>query len=67
MKFTSLVWAFLSFGVMVSPAAVTLSDAAFPFEFTVPLAGEGRRFDFKIETVSPTGQTNVSPDSTLRQ
>lgn len=39
----------------------TMTDDAFPFEFTVPVAADASRFDFKVETISTDGVTNVSP------
>lgn len=44
-----------------------VNDAAFPFEFTVPLAGDARRFEFKIEVVPITGAVKVSEVATLSQ
>ena len=41
--------------------------AAFPFEFTVPLPGDARRFEFKIEVVPITGAVKVSEVATLSQ
>ena len=67
MKFTSLVGAILGFDVMLLSAAVTLNDAAFLFAFIVPLATDAKRFNFKIETVTTTGLTNISSVATLGQ
>ena len=44
-----------------------VTDAAFPFEFTVPLAGDARQFEFKIEVVPTTGAVQVSEVARLSQ
>lgn len=42
-----------------------MSDAAFPFEFTVPLAAEAKEFRFKVEGVQPDGGKVESPEGLL--
>ena len=43
------------------------TDERFPFEFTVPLAPDDKRFEFLIEGVRPTGETVTSGTGTLEQ
>ena len=38
----------------------TLTDAAFPFEFTVPLPAEAREFSYKIELTRMDGSKQQS-------
>jgi hypothetical protein len=45
----------------------TLTDSAFPFEFTVPLSRDQRRFDFWVEGTDPAGKTSRSADCALSQ
>jgi hypothetical protein len=45
----------------------TLTDSAFPFEFTVPLFRDQRRFDFWVEGTDPAGKTSRSADCALSQ
>jgi hypothetical protein len=34
----------------------SMTDAAFPFEFTVPLPPDAAEFNFKVEAVRPSGE-----------
>ena len=43
------------------------TDERFPFEFTVALRPEDRRFEFHIEGVRPTGETVSSATGTLEE
>jgi len=45
----------------------TLTDSAFPFEFTVPVSRDQRRFDFWVEGTDPAGKTSRSADCALSQ
>ena len=42
----------------------TLTDRAYPFEFTVPVSDATRRFEFQVEGLSPAGASSSS--ETLR-
>jgi hypothetical protein len=42
-----------------------LTDAAFPFEYTVPLAKDVKTFRFKIEAVKVSGEKIESPIAEL--
>jgi hypothetical protein len=44
-----------------------MTDRAFPFEFTVPLASDVKQLQFKIETVTPVGEKQVSETGSLEQ
>lgn len=44
-----------------------MTDAAFPFEFTVPLAASDREFRFSLTGVRPDGRTVTSDSAVLRK
>ena len=43
----------------------TLTDAAFPFEFTVPLPADAGEFAYKIEIARPDGKKEESETAKL--
>jgi hypothetical protein len=45
----------------------TLRDAAYPFEFTVPLTADAKQFDFQIEATTLDGNVAESEPTTLRR
>jgi hypothetical protein len=44
-----------------------LTDAAFPFEFTVPLPSDATGFQFKVEGITPAGEKRISDTGSLEQ
>lgn len=52
-----------------SPAAdwQTVTDAAYPYEFTVELSALDQQFEFSIETLGTDGQPRRSDNATLRR
>lgn len=44
-----------------------MTDRAFPFEFSVPLAPDAKQFQFKIEAITPSGAIQVSEIGKLEQ
>jgi hypothetical protein len=45
----------------------TLTDATYPYEFTVPLPTGTTAFDFEVQGVTPDGQTKSSAAAALRR
>jgi hypothetical protein len=45
----------------------TLTDASYPFEFTVPLPEDTDRFEFQLEGVTVGGQVEKSEPATLHR
>ncbi len=45
----------------------TISDDAYPFEFSINLPPEVSQFKFKVEGISPSGESTISQESVLSQ
>jgi hypothetical protein len=45
----------------------TLTDAAYPYEFTVPVPAGTTAFDFEVRGTTPAGQVETSGPATLRR
>ena len=63
----SLGTAFATLTYRIGGQRQTLTDATYPYEFTVPLPTGTTAFDFEVQGVTPDGQTKSSAAAALRR
>jgi len=51
----------------VAGRRATLTDATFPFEFTVPVPAGSDAFEFEVQGVTPAGETQTSGVASLQR
>ena len=52
---------------MIAGRRATLTDASYPFEFTVPVPAGTKTFDFEVQGLTPTGQAQTSGPASLQR